>query len=77
MECVSGNLNPWESFVALLFTFEKTALNPFIEDSLWDMILLGRFGLAIKDTFADYIIIKGPIYLFGKVIFWAFEEIFT
>ena len=31
-----------------------------------DMILLGLFGLSIKDTFADQIIIKGPIYLSGK-----------
>ena len=53
----------------MLFTFERTALTHiFIEDSLWDMILLGPFGLAIKDTFADQIIIKEPIYFRVKNI---------
>ena len=59
MDYVSGKLN-WESIVALLFIFERTAL-PHSSSTVcgtW-------FFLAIKDTFADWIIIKWPIYPLG------------
>ena len=38
------------------------------------MILLDPFGLAIKDTLADQITIKGPIHLSGQAIFRAPAE---
>ena len=63
------------SFLGLYFWNNSTT--SFIEDSLWDMILPGPFGLAIQDTFANQIIIKRPIYLLGEAIFWAFPENFT
>ena len=53
----------------LALCFGENSINPFIKDSLLDMILLGPFGLAVKDTFADYIIFKGQSIFWGKRYF--------